>query len=124
MSDEDLLINVNKEADEAVVPKTRYAMVAATTPRINGDLDFDFRVLLPEETQIMEFLSFLFLVRAKVDVLYRENLENAINAYLDLREGVGADAARADIESYLAATITVEDVNNPAGLRDVEDDED
>lgn len=124
MSDEDLLINVEEEQpqEETILPK--FTVGAVAFPAEDDNMDFRFQANVPEKPDVMDWLTFLFLARHKIDSLYTSCLEQAVDAYLELREGVGAEVAKMDIESFIANRVTqgYEDENS-LGLRNVDDSE-
>lgn len=123
MTEEGMLINPEEEQKEVAVPLYSIAAAAYSSDE-EGNLDFKFQAVLPKNADVMEWLGFLFLTRKKVDEIYQGELEKAVVAYVELKEEVGMDAARADIESYLFAKISEGyEGDNTLGLRDVEDEE-
>lgn len=123
MSDKDLVIDVS-EKDTTPQRIPMFTVASAVYPMEDGsteDLDFQFQAKVPKHPNIMDWITFLYLTKTKVDKIYNAALEQAVNAYLELREGVSREAAQADLESFLSARIEEENV---LGLRDVDDDED
>lgn len=128
MSDEDLLIDVNEDDLKRRIPL--FTVASAVYPmdeKSNGeqsDLDFKFQITTPKSPNIMDWMTFLFLTKMKVDDLYNAAIEEAVKAYLELREDVTEDVAQADLESYIAARVATSfEEENILGLRDVEDDD-
>lgn len=128
MSDEDLLIDVNESDPERRVPMftitSAVYLMDETFDGEQSDLDFKFQATTPKSPNIMDWMTFLFLTKMKLDDLYKAALSEAVKAYLELREDVTEDVAYADLENYLAGRVSTSfEGENVLGLRDVEDDD-
>ncbi len=125
MNDDNLVIKPHvEEEEERAAPLFTVASAAYAVTEEGGsdEMDFRFEARTPiKNLNVMDWLTFLFLTRNKMETLYSNALEQSVIAYCELRDGVGADIAKIDIESYLATRVAQDyEDENTAGLREIE----